>query len=223
LKKPLILPIKLYAGGYSMTKHIDAKGKACPLPVVLAKKELDGGVNELTIDVDNAVAVENLKRLAGHEGCSFAVTEKDGIFTVSFARESEAEGKNDISKETQPAVESPTLTGKDDWAVLVTRQSIGEGSQELGQNLMKMFFYTLTQSENPPKTIIFMNEGVKLPTLNEQVIEHLQVLKSQGTSIMVCGTCLNYYELADRLQIGEVSNMYDIVNCLEAAHKVMNF
>ena len=88
-------------------------------------------------------------------------------------------------------------------------------------SLMRMFFYTLTQGDELPGTILFMNAGVKLPTLDAQVAEHLNALQERGVKVLVCGTCLNFYGLADQLKAGTVSNMYDIVSCMARSAKVV--
>ena len=106
--------------------------------------------------------------------------------------------------------------------MFVGRDIIGSGDRELGTNLMRMFFYTLSQGEDKPGAVLFMNAGVKLPTLDEQVAEHLKVLSAAGVEILVCGTCLNFYGLTEQLRVGTVSNMYDIVTRMQKAGKVVS-
>ena len=111
--------------------------------------------------------------------------------------------------------------GNGSWVVFMGKDHVGEGAQELGSNLAKMFFYTLSQEEDLPASILFMNGGVNLPTKDEQVIEHLKVLRDKGVEILVCGTCLDYYGLKDELKIGEISNMYEIAGRMFRASKVV--
>ena len=66
-----------------------------------------------------------------------------------------------------------------------------------------------------------MNEGVKLPAENEQIAEHLKTLQEKGAEVLVCGTCLKFYGIADKLMTGNVSNMYDISECMHKADKVI--
>ena len=87
---------------------------------------------------------------------------------------------------------------------------------------MRMFFYTLSQGDDLPKSILFMNGGVKLPALDEQVVGHLKELEQKGCEILVCGTCLNFFGIADQLKIGTVSNMYDITKRMFDAAKVIS-
>jgi len=103
----------------------------------------------------------------------------------------------------------------------VGRDIIGSGDRELGANLMRMFFYTLAEGDALPESVLFMNDGVKLPTLDDQVAAHVQTLTDRGVEVLVCGTCLSFYGLTDRLQAGTVSNMFDIVSRMQAAAKVI--
>ena len=197
-----------------MSQIIDAKGKACPTPVIMAKKAISAGESTFTVLVDNTTAVENLKRLAENQGFDAAVTEQGGAFHLAFVRTGCAA--------CEEAVNPPLPAPGGDWAVFVGRDIIGDGDRELGTNLMRMFFYTLSQGEDKPGAVLFMNAGVKLPTLDEQVAEHLKTLSAVGVEILVCGTCLNFYGLTDRLRVGTVSNMYDIVTRMQKAGKVIS-
>ena len=195
---------------------VDAKGKLCPIPVVLAKKEIDGGAAEFTVEADNATAVENLQWLADSQGYRTTVQSADGVFSIDFTKApcEQAGPSGADARDAGPADRS--------WAVFVGRETVGEGDPELGGSLMKMFFYTLSQSDDLPEAVLFMNGGVKLPTLNDQVAGHLCELAGKGVDVLVCGTCLNFYGIADKLQVGTVSNMYDIVERMKRAGKVVS-
>ena len=151
-----------------MSTIIDAKGKPCPTPVILAKQAMAAGEHSFTVLVDNTTAVENLKRLAGNQGFGAAVTQGEGVFSVAFTRTGCAA--------CEEAVSAPLPAPGGDWAVFVGRDIIGDGDRELGANLMRMFFYTLAQGEDKPGAVLFMNAGVRLPTLDEQIPAHLKAL-----------------------------------------------
>jgi selenium metabolism protein YedF len=191
-----------------MNYQIDARGKACPTPVIMAKKESDSGREQFSVLVDNQTAVENLKRFGSANGYETAVSDKGADFEIEFVK-------------SQSLCEAAALQSNKSWAVFVSREGIGEGDPELGATLLKMFFYTLAQDRNIPQYILFMNNGVKVPANNEQVVEHLQTLKESGAEILVCGTCLNFYGLADQLKVGLVSNMYDIAGAMSTVDKVI--
>ena len=192
--------------------QIDARGKACPQPVILAKKEIDGGCRDLTVLVDNKTAVENLTRLGSSAGMTVTTGETaQGLFV-------RLTGEGKIVEE--PVIACPT-TGNG-YAVFIGKDVVGAGDRELGYNLMKMALYTLAQGDSVPAHVLFMNDGVKLPAGEEQqVIDSLMTLIEKGSIVLVCGTCLNYYGIADRLKAGTVSNMYDIMSAMQRADKVI--
>lgn len=208
-----------------MIKEIDAIGKACPIPVIMAKKEIDNGNNDFLVKVDNNIAIENLKRLANSQGFISNVESEGNIFKIhlhkNFSKVSEVNIEN--CEECNEILENivGTENKKDTWSVFIGNDVIGNGNEELGKSLMKMYFYTISESEDLPKSILFMNNGVKVPTLNEQAIEHLQKLEECGVEILVCGACLNFYGLEEKLKVGKVSNMYDITNYMKQSSKVI--
>ncbi|SFD30947.1 sulfurtransferase-like selenium metabolism protein YedF [Clostridium uliginosum] len=197
-----------------MNKIIDAKGKNCPIPVIMAKKEIDGGNNSFLVEVDNKIAVQNLQKLANSQDFITSLEEGNGVFKVYFSKD--CEECNEILAKLE---ENKKDLGT--WSVFIGKDIIGAGSEELGKSLMKMYFYTISESEDLPKSVLFMNDGVKVPTLNDQAIEHLKDLEKKGVEILVCGTCLNFYGLEEELKVGKVSNMYDITNSMKEASKVI--
>ena len=90
--------------------------------------------------------------------------------------------------------------------VFITTETLGRGDDELGAALMKNFLSTLTEMQDLWR-IVLLNGGVKLA--------------ESGVSILVCGTCLNHYGLLEKKQVGETSNMLDIVTSLDLAGKVI--
>lgn len=201
-----------------MREIIDAIGKACPIPVVMTKKEIDKGAEELLVKVDNHIAVENLKKLAQSTGFLTEIKEEKGIHYISFSKDCEA-CKEILEKldDTQLLKETP----KGEYTVFIGKEWIGDGDHQLGRNLMRMYFFTIAESEDYPSSILFMNGGVKLPTEDEQIVEHLVKLQKKGVEILVCGTCLNFYNLTENLKIGTISNMYDINEKMVNAGKVI--
>lgn len=197
-----------------MPQFIDARGKACPMPVVLAKQELDKGEKNLTVMVDNETAVENLKRLATHSGSEVTAEYREDGIAVIFAKGAEEE------EGSLPKRDSFERTGK--YTMFFGKDYIGDGDYTLGNNLAKMALYTLAESDDVPECVIFMNSGVKLPSSDKlDIINSLTSLEGKGTEILVCGTCLNYYGLTAELKVGTVSNMYEILEKLKKSEKVI--
>jgi len=206
-----------------MNKIINAKGKNCPMPVIMAKKEIDEGNNNFTVEVDNNIAVQNLQKLANSQGFITELEEDNKIFKVCFSNTSDVVNREEVCEECNEIldklVEKKATLGS--WSVFIGKDIIGAGNEELGKSLMKMYFYTISEGEDFPKSVLFMNDGVKVPTLNEQAIEHLRDLENKGVEILVCGACLNFYGLEEKLKVGKISNMYDITNQMKEASKVI--
>ena len=98
---------------------------------------------------------------------------------------------------------------------------MGNGAEQLGKNLMKTFIYTLTEQEVLPQRIIFYNGGVQLLTEGSEVLEDLQKLAAEGVEIYGCGACLNFYGLTEKVKVGEITNMFSIVEMMRKAYRIV--
>jgi len=202
-----------------MKKHeFNAKGMACPLPVVQTKKLLaEYDVVETT--VDNFVATENLTKLAEQLNYDIDVkkiSDEEYIVTISNPMTDKEKSVKEVTEEKTQVIKAQD----DSYIVVVNKQIMGHGSEELGKKLMKAFLYTLTEQEVLPKKIIFYNGGVLLADKNQShVLEELKVLQENGVEIMSCGACIDYYKVD--LAIGSTSNMYFIVEEMRAADRVV--
>ena len=202
---------------------IDARGKACPTPVILAKKMADTGTEAFTVLVDNKTAVENLNRFAGSAGFDAAVTEIGPDWSISFCKAGSGQSTrtNQTVQSEQPGPTAESRSKKS-WALFIGSAGIGQGDPVLGASLLKMCLYTLTQGEDLPDYILMMNGGVKAAVEHEQAIEHLKELEARGTTVLVCGACLNFFGMTDDLKAGTLSNMYDILTAMQNVDKVIS-
>ena len=190
--------------------RLDAAGKACPIPVIMAKKELDNGTQDLSILVDGQTQIDNLTRLGKTYGREITVTPEGEKFVATFA-----DGDGNIP-------ESAHGFDEGSYAVFFNKEGLGSGDAELGMNLAKMAIFTLSESENIPTYVLFMNGGVKLTTgVEPQIIENLKTLIEKGTKVLVCGTCLNFFGIKEDCKVGTVSNMYDILGAMQEVSKVI--
>ncbi len=188
--------------------RIDATGKQCPIPVIMAKKELDNGAQDVEIVVDGQVQVDNLARLGDSIGRPITSEDFEGKKLVKFAN---GETKNACAAAADGS-----------YAVFFNKAGIGAGGDDLGQSLAKMAIFTLSESENIPAYILFMNGGVQLTTgVEPQIIDDLNTLIEKGTKVLVCGTCLNYFGVKEDCKVGTVSNMYDILGAMQSVEKVI--
>jgi len=191
-----------------MNKIVDATGKLCPMPIIMTKKalkEIEKGIVETLIDSE--ISKENLEKMAREMGLSFETTEENGIYHVKV---------NKVVKSQEETENKDEKT-----VIVIASDKMGEGSEELGKILMKGFIYTLTEMEKVPSTILFYNSGAKITVEGSESVEDLKTLKERGTEILTCGTCLNYYGIEDKLAIGEISNMYTIIERQTDATKVI--
>ena len=189
-----------------MEKKLDCKGMACPLPVVTTKKAMEelteDGIVEVT--VDNETAVQNLLKLAAKSNFAVASEKKsDEEFVVRI----EVKAGCGAACEQGEKKEGPTT-------VVISSSTMGGGDDELGKNLMKAYIFALTNVTPTPDNIIFYNGGAYLTTEGSASLEDLKNLEKAGVNIMTCGTCLNFYGIAEKLQVGQVSNMYDIAQTM---------
>lgn len=188
-----------------MKIEVDARGLSCPMPVINTKKELDKIESGLVITtVDNIIAKENILKLANSLNCEANVIKEEKDFISIEIKK----GENDI-------IEKNENIALEDKCIFISSDKMGKGNDELGEVLIKGFIYTLTESKPYPKHIILVNGGVKLSTENEATVENLKILEQSGVEILSCGTCLDYYGLKDKLQVGSITNMYTIVDIMK--------
>lgn len=196
-------------------KHVDARGLACPQPVLRTKQALDSIATGIVITVvDNEVAKENVIKLAKRFLCHVNVTQQANDYYIEIQKEMTTYAEPGISR---PLAVEPAY----DTLILITCEVLGTGSDELGALLMKSYLYTLAAADNQPSAVVFLNGGVKLVVEDSPVLAHLHVLHSKGVDIMACGTCLDYYKLKDKLMVGSVTNMYSILEWMNASGKVI--
>ena len=202
-----------------MEKIIDCKGMACPLPVVNAKKaaeELNSG-DVLTVLVDNEIAVQNLTRFAEHKGFGVSAEKKaDREYAVIMTISGAVAEKN--KEEEIACVMDSRRKG---MLVVLSGNVMGTGDPKLGTSLVKAFVFALTKQDQLPDTILCYNTGASLTCEGADTLEDLKLLESEGVTILTCGTCLDFYGLKEKLAVGSVTNMYDIVERMENAAQII--
>ena len=197
-------------------KEINAKGLACPQPLILTKKAVESSdEKEFLVIVDNETAVKNLEKFAKSSNLDF-----------KFDKKSDQEFNVYVSKSNNTEIKKPTqfcsVDNSDNTVIAISKDFMGNGSEELGKLLIKGFIYTSSEYDKLPKTIVFFNSGVKLTTEGSPCLDDLEKLQDNGVEIISCGTCLDYYGLKEKLKVGEISNMYTIYETLFNAGKVIN-
>jgi selenium metabolism protein YedF len=195
-------------------KTVDARGLACPQPVVLTRNAMQEAMDIVAI-VSSADQADNVSRMAERAGWQVNTETKEDGYYVHLV-------KGGVTTRPEP---TPDGTGEARLAptvVVVSSNVMGRGDDELGAILMRSFFHTLNEVEPLPQTIIFFNTGVRLAVEGTPLLEDLQALQQKGVEILVCGTCLNYFNLKEKLVVGVVSNMYSIAETLLGAGNVVS-
>lgn len=205
---------------------LDERGKACPLPVVETKKALEAAASGETarVLVDNEIAVQNLRKLADHKGWSFCWEKRGGgDFQARITREA---GES-LSEEKQRETEEPECPDcrtegiRPGLTAVISSEAMGQGDDRLGKILMKSFLFALTQQDILPETVLLYNGGAFLSCEGSESLEDLKKLEELGVEILTCGTCLDFYGLKEKLAVGGISNMYEIVEKQCRAHTIL--
>jgi len=197
-----------------VTEMVDARGLACPQPVIQTRKAMQQADQILTL-VDSETSMTNVSRMAEKAGWQVNVVPKDDEYQI------------ELVKGAAVPEAAPLLVGKAEvvsgaLVLAVSSDAMGRGEAELGGILMRSFFHTLREIEPLPQTIILVNTGVKLACEGSPVLDDLRAVEAKGAEVLVCGTCLGYFEITEQLAAGQVSNMYDIAETMLRAGKVVN-
>ncbi|MGB9886073.1 MAG: sulfurtransferase-like selenium metabolism protein YedF [Moorellales bacterium] len=193
-----------------MEKVVDARGLACPEPVLNTKQALEAVAEGVVVTiVDSEVARDNVVKFARSQGCRTEVERRGTDYYIRISRS----GLTELAQQANPALVE---------VLLITGAVLGRGDDELGRLLMHSFLGTLAQAEHLPRKILLLNSGVKLACEGSPVLDSLLALEGRGVEICACGTCLDYYGLKDSLCVGSVTNMYSVVETLAEAEKVIH-
>jgi selenium metabolism protein YedF len=185
---------------------LDARNIPCPEPVVMTKKALEKlSSGTLVVIVNTDEARQNVQRFAQSQGCTVKISQNGNESTIEITKE---------GKITNPKTRKYPV-------ILVTSDQLGSGDESLGQLLIASFINAIPEATVKPSKILFINRGVMLTTEGSRVLDTLQKLEQEGIQIFSCGTCLNHYQLKEKLKVGQITNMYDTVNSLLTAEKIV--
>ena len=199
-----------------MADELDCRGMQCPEPVARCRKLIsEMKTDEMRVLVDNAAALENVGRFLERRG-----------FMVNTNQLGANEWRIDASKQGQmtqveeKAAPEPDA-GRMKTLVLLTTDTMGRGDDELGAKLLNTFLANLNELGPSLWRIILLNGAVRLSAREGEALKHLQALQAAGVDVLVCGTCLMHYGLLEKKQVGETTNMMDVISSLALAQKVI--
>ncbi len=204
-----------------MIQTIDCRKMPCPLPVVNAKKAVEElrENDTLIVLVDNEIAVQNLQRFAAHKGYTASGEKKsDTDYAVTIHIGAQTAAPADSQEDAEVCQADLRQKG---MLVVLSSNTMGSGDPKLGTSLMKAFIFALTKQDRLPDTILCYNTGAYLTCEDSDSLEDLKLLESEGVTILTCGTCLDFYGLKEKLAVGGITNMYDIVERMESARSII--
>jgi selenium metabolism protein YedF len=194
-------------------KTLDCRGLACPNPVIKTKELIDrGDLKQFTVLVDNAAAQENVSRFLQRAGFEVSVETRGDAAAVTGSRA--GTGPCEIFVEPPAETQGKIL-------VLMGADRLGRGDDVLGAKLIASFISTLKEMGPDLWCVVMLNAGVKLAVAGSEVLAGLRDLEHSGVRLLVCGTCLNHFQLLEAKQVGETTNMLDIVTAMQLADKVI--
>jgi len=196
-------------------KEIDARGLACPAPVLQTKAVLqEEQPDALRVVLDNAASQQNVQRFLESQGYRTVLEQQGEDYWVS------ASGSPEQAPQARPAPEKEADARK--ILVMCATDRMGFGDDALGLKLMVNFVRTLKEMGPDLWRLIFVNNGVKLTIGGSPVLEDLRQYENGGLKILVCGTCLEHFDLLAQKQVGETTNMLDIITAMQLADKVIS-
>jgi selenium metabolism protein YedF len=203
-------------------KEFDVRALACPGPVLKLRDLLDDGEREVRFHVADELSRSNVTRFAASRGAEVSVDDPgDGTFFVTVTAAEDSAGARPGEEEFLACGLQPDRAAVGPLVVQVTADTMGGGDDELGALLLRSFLKTQLQLDEKPDAVIFYNNGVKLCCEGSILLDDLRELESSGIEIIACGTCLNFFELADRLAVGRVTDMLEIASRLAEAGRTV--
>ncbi|XPV77903.1 MAG: sulfurtransferase-like selenium metabolism protein YedF [Desulfovibrio sp.] len=203
-------------------KNLDCQGLPCPQPVIKCKEAAaDKAVTHINVTVDNAPANENVTRFLTTQGFT-ADSEKSGdVWKITAVRNDVGETNDNDCAECEVMTNEQIAQIQAKTTVFITSEFLGKGDDELGGKLMFNFIATLPEMQDELFRIVLVNSGVKLACAPHPCLEKLQDIANAGTTVLVCGTCLEHFGVLDKKEVGDTTNMLDVVTSLQVATKVI--
>jgi selenium metabolism protein YedF len=198
-------------------QKVDGKGLLCPQPLILTRKALKNCLpgETLKIECDNRTAFQNILTYLKDQSLAPVGNETDGIFHITVVNQTVEAGEAPGSCGIDPALCSSS------YVVVVGSDKMGEGDPQLGAILMKGFLNALIEQPALPTHLLFYNAGVKLTTVDSGVSSALLALEESGVGILICGTCIDFYDIRAKLTVGKISNMFTLTETMARAGNII--
>jgi selenium metabolism protein YedF len=203
-----------FSGGKSMIK-LDYSQHQCPYPVVETRKQILANPGQsLEVLVGDQAGRDNVSRLATKMNYQASAEAVGSNFRLTLTP---VNGEKITTQNDETTITA--TTGK--TVIYCGSDRMGDGDDGFGRVLMRNFLTTLLEMDPLPDIILFVNSGIDLTTKGSDVLEALQTLESRGVDIASCGLCLDFYQKKEQLQVGRVTNMYEMVEVQCQAGRVI--
>ena len=182
---------------------VDVRGSLCPKPVIETKKVSDANPDAvITTIVDNEVSRDNVEKFGKSRGYGVDIRQDGKDFYLT------------MTPNANPVAEICEPMSYGNRVILMTKDYLGEGSEELGRNLMKTFWVCMVEADVKPSKIYFINSSVKMVTNDSVHLENIKKLADAGVEIAACGICLDFYGVKENVGVGSITNMYAITDAI---------
>ena len=202
---------------------IDCKGLTCPKPVLECRKRLEEERPErVTVVVDNSASQENVSRFLTGKGFKVDVEkDTDGLTRLKGVRPEGPDDGSEVACEVLADAQLAASGAPQQVVVFLSTDALGRGDDALGTKLMQTFLSTLPELGGELWRLILVNGAVRMTTEQSPVIDELRKIEEMGVTILVCGTCLEFFGLIESKAVGQTTNMLDVVTSLQLATKVI--
>jgi selenium metabolism protein YedF len=199
---------------------IDCKGLQCPEPVLRTRDALDSmasGIAEVV--VDNEISKNNVERFGRSQGCDVSVSEDGQNFRVIITKEKSSQPEKDSPPADKYVCQIPSGGG---LVYVISSNTMGMGDDELGWGLLQTYIQTIKEVFPLPSKIFFYNTGVLLTSRESGILRYIQELEDAGVEIFSCGTCIDFFNKSDKVLVGKLTNMFEIMDSMVRADKVVS-
>lgn len=199
---------------------VDTKGQLCPAPLIATKRALKETqvAESFQVLTDNQTSLNNLMRFLKDNKTEFNVNADGGVWTLTITK--------GVVEETQTRPEdycTPVIPhfSQGNFIIAFSSDKMGEGDDELGHLLITNFIKAVKDLDVLPGKMVFYNKGVALGSDDSPVVEHLREIEKMGVGLLLCATCVKYYSLEEKVNIGSLSNMFEIAQAMASTGNVI--
>ena len=200
--------------------EIDARGQICPKPLILTKQALkDSAVGaSITVQIDNETSCQNVERFLRDNRLQPQVKRDGNLFAITFTKRESTLAAPDAEAYCMPADGS---TGGGSYVISLASDTVGRGPVELGAILVKGLIETLKSVSPAPTHLILYSSAILLAVDDSPLVESIRALEQRGIRVLICGTCVDFYQKKSEIHVGTISNMLSILEVQAATGKVI--